>query len=117
MKNIRRTRRHKRIAKKLKGSETRPRLVVFKSQKHMYAQVINDTKGTVVASCSTLDKDFKTKKIKTTNKDAATQIGKMLAQKALKLGVKEVCFDRAGYKYHGRVKSLADSVREEGLIF
>ncbi|UCD15251.1 MAG: 50S ribosomal protein L18 [Candidatus Omnitrophota bacterium] len=117
MKNIGRQRRHKRITKKLRGSKERPRLVVFRSRKHMYAQLINDSNQRVVTASSTLDKEFVTKKAKSTNKEAAAAIGKLVAQKALKLKIKEVSFDRAGYKYHGRVKAFADGAREAGLKF
>lgn len=117
MKNKGRLLRHKRIAKKIRGDELSPRLVVFRSKKHIYVQLINDAVGKVVISVSTLGKDFKDKKIKSTNKEAAKQVGKIIAEKALKLGVKNVCFDRAGFKYHGRVKELAEGVREGGLRF
>jgi large subunit ribosomal protein L18 len=117
MKTIGRTRRHKRITKKMKGSAAKPRLVAFRSQKHMYAQLINDQEQKVLTVCTTVSKDFKGLKLKSTNKDAAKEIGKSIAKKALDLGIKEICFDRAGYKYHGRIKALADGVREGGLKF
>jgi large subunit ribosomal protein L18 len=112
-----RTRRHKRITKKMKGQKKKPRLVVFRSNKHIYAQLVNDDSQKVVTGCSTLTKELKEKKIKSAGIEAAKELGKLLAQKASKLGVKEVCFDRAGYRYHGRVKALADGVREGGVKF
>ncbi|UCG35128.1 MAG: 50S ribosomal protein L18 [Candidatus Omnitrophota bacterium] len=112
-----RTRRHKRITKKMKGQKKKPRLVVFRSNKYIYAQLVNDDSQKVVTGCSTLTKEFKEKKIKSAGIEAAKELGKLLAQKASKLGVKEVCFDRAGYRYHGRVKALADGVREGGVKF
>lgn len=117
MKKIGRYRRHKSIAKKIRGDESQPRLVVFRSKKHIYTQLVNDDAQKVLTGCSTLGKEFKTKEIKITKKDAAKEIGKMIAQKALTLGIKKICFDRGGYKYHGRVKSLADGAREGGLEF
>ncbi len=117
MKRIGRKRRHTRITKKIKGSQERPRLVVFRSKKHIYAQIINDAAHKVVSSCSTLSKEFKDKKIKTSNKDAAKEVGKILSSRALALGIKAISFDRGGYKYHGRVKNLADGAKEGGLKF
>ncbi|MCK4912747.1 MAG: 50S ribosomal protein L18 [Candidatus Omnitrophica bacterium] len=115
MKKIGRKRRHKSIARKIKGVESRPRLVVFRSKKHIYAQVVNDSIDKVLASSSTLSAEFKDKKIKTTNQDAAKEIGKIISEKAKSLGVTTVSFDRGGYKYHGRVKKLAEGAREGGL--
>ncbi len=117
MKQIGRQRRHKSIARKARGLKDRPRLVVFRSKKHIYAQVINDSLGKVVTNASTLSKEFKEKKIKSTNQDAAKEIGKMIAKKAKSLGVEAVSFDRGGYKYHGRAKKLAEGAREGGLKF
>ena len=101
----------------MKGSSERPRLVVHRSSKHIYAQIVNDQDRKVLTGCSTLTKEFKEKNIKTTDQSAAKEIGKLIAQKAQGLGVKVVSFDRAGYKYHGRVKALADGAREGGLSF
>ncbi len=117
MKKIARVRRHKRIKKKMKGSQARPRLVVFRSKKHIYAQLINDAVQKSILSCSTLSKEFKTKGIKTSDKEAAKELGKLVASKALKLGIQNVCFDSAGYSYHGRVEGLAQGAREGGLKF
>ncbi len=116
MKKIGRTRRHKRVSKKIKGTSSQPRLVVFRSKKHIYAQVVDDTAHHTVAGCSTLSKDFSTN-AKPNNHDVAKNVGIMIAERTLKLGIKSVSFDRGGYKYHGRVKSLADGARERGLKF
>jgi len=98
-----------------KNSGGRARLTVFRSEKHIYAQVIDDSKGVTLAQASTVEKDLKGKT--GANKDAATQVGKLLAERAIKAGVKEVVFDRGGYLYHGRIKALADAAREAGLSF
>jgi large subunit ribosomal protein L18 len=92
-------------------------LVVFRSKKHIYAQLVYDDSGKVTTGCSTLSTEFKTKKIKSNDKGAAKEVGKLIALKAQKLGIKEVNFDRAGYKYHGRVAALAEGAREGGLKF
>lgn len=95
----------------------RPRLSIFRSSQHIYAQVIDDAKGGTLASASTLDADIKGK-IKTgANIEAAKAVGKLVAERAVKAGVKDVVFDRSGYLYHGRVKALADAAREAGLSF
>ena len=117
MKQIARSRRHKRITKKSKGTKNRPRLVVFRSKRNIYAQIINDENHSTLLGCSTLSKDFKGKNIKPNNKEGAKELGKIVSQKAIKLGIKSVFFDRGGYKYHGRVKSLAEGAREGGLKF
>jgi len=117
VKQIGRQRRHSSITRKVRGVESRPRLVVFRSKKHIYAQVINDFLGRVVTSVSTISKEFKEKKIKSTNQEAAKEVGKMISEKAKKLGVESVSFDRGGYRYHGRVKKLAEGAREGGLRF
>ena len=119
MKKIRgRARRHFRFTKKVKGSQTKPRLVVFRSRKHIYAQLVDDlSENKVLTSCSTLSKDFTEKKKKANNKEAAKEIGLLIASKAKSLGIERIAFDRAGYKYHGRVKMLADGAREGGLRF
>ena len=98
-------------------SAGRPRLSVFRSGKHIYAQVIDDRKGATLASASSLDEDVKGK-IKTgADKSAAAEVGKLIAQRAIAAGVKEVVFDRGGYMYHGRVAALANAAREGGLSF
>lgn len=109
--------RHKRFTKKIKGTVERPRLVIFRSKKHIYAQIINDQQHKVLAGYSTLTKEFKEKNPKGSDRESAKKLGLMIAEKAKKLGVEKVSFDRAGYIYHGRVKALADGAREGGLKF
>ena len=100
-----------------KAAGGRPRLSVFRSGKHIYAQVIDDVKGLTLAAASSLDEGL-TGKLKTgANKDAATEVGKLIAERAIKAGVKEVVFDRGGYIYHGRIAALATAAREGGLSF
>lgn len=120
----RRYRRHKRIRSRVYGTPDRPRLCVFRSNKHIYAQIIDDTKGHTLVSAKDLELDSKNKltkddsQLKLSRKvKMAYEVGRLIAQKALKKGIKKVCFDRGGYKYHGRVKALADGAREGGLIF
>jgi large subunit ribosomal protein L18 len=113
-------RRKRRTRHKLRGvSGLRPRLSVFRSSKHIYAQVIDDAKGVTLASASTLEEETKKalEKNKGSNTAAAAVVGKMVAQRALKAGVKDVVFDRGAYLYHGRVKALGDAAREVGLKF
>ena len=114
LKSNRRARIKKRIRKNISGTSTRPRLSVFRSNKQIYAQVIDDVKGVTITSASSFVKDS-TQKINKT--DQAKLIGKEIAENALKTGIKEVVFDRNGYLYHGRVKALAESARENGLKF
>ena len=95
----------------------RPRLSVFRSGKHIYAQVIDDLKGTTLAAASSLDEGLKSKLKTGANKDAATEVGKLIAERAIAAGVKTVVFDRGGYQYHGRVAALATAAREGGLSF
>ncbi|MBI2720200.1 MAG: 50S ribosomal protein L18 [Rhizobiales bacterium] len=95
----------------------RARLSVFRSSKNIYAQVIDDAKGVTIAAASSLEKDFRAANKKGTDKAAAAAIGKLVAERALKAGIKDVVFDRGGYLYHGRVKALADAAREGGLNF
>ena len=95
----------------------RPRLSVFRSSKNIYAQVIDDAKGVTLASASSLEEAFKATSKKGTDKAAAAAIGKLVAERAIKAGIKDVVFDRGGYLYHGRVKALADAAREGGLNF
>lgn len=115
--NLKRIKRHLRIRKKVKGTPQKPRLAVFRSEKHIYAQIIDDTKGHTLVSASTLDKELRQKLSKTYNIEAAKEVGKLIAQRALSLGIKTVVFDRGGFKYHGRIKALADAAREAGLKF
>lgn len=109
--------RHKRIRKKVFGTAERPRLSVFKSEKHIYAQIIDDTKGVTLVAASTTEKVLKENLKKTWDIAAAKEVGKLVAERALAKGIKEIVFDRGGFKYHGRVKALADSAREAGLKF
>ncbi len=106
-----------RLARLTETGKGRLRLSIFRSSKHMFAQIIDDTKDVTVATASTMDKDLRTKLKSTSNKDAAVAVGKLLAERAVKKGVKQVAFDRAGYLYHGRVKALAEGAREGGLEF
>jgi large subunit ribosomal protein L18 len=109
-----RNRIHQRIRRKLSGTKERPRLAVFRSVAHIYAQVIDDVEGKTLASASSVDKDGKTKG---GNVAAAKAIGKLVAERAKEKGVKQVVFDRGGYQYHGRIKALADAARDAGLEF
>ncbi len=112
-----RTRRTFRVRKSLKGNSEKPRLTVFRSNKHVYCQVIDDTTRKTLVSSSTVDKDVRSALKGTGNKDAAAAIGKSIAERALAAGIQAVCFDRGPYKYHGRVAALADAAREAGLKF
>lgn len=116
-KNADRIIRHARVRKKVSGSAERPRLCVYRSTNHIYAQIIDDTKGTTLCAASTLEKDIAAKVAELTKSDAAKVVGAAIAQKAQSLGIKEVVFDRGGYLYTGRVQSLADGAREAGLEF
>ncbi len=111
-------RRSRRVRGTLKrAANGRARLTVFRSSRHIYAQVIDDQAGMTLAAASTLDKDLKGALPKGTDRAAAEAVGKLVAERALKAGVKDVVFDRGGYLYHGRVKALADAAREAGLNF
>ena len=111
-------RRADRVRRALKKvANGKPRLSVFRSSKHIYAQVIDDAKGVTLAAASSIEKDLKGKLKTGADKAAAAEVGKLLAERAVKAGVAEVVFDRGGYLYHGRVKSLADAAREGGLSF
>ena len=112
-----RERRHKRVRYKVVGSAERPRLAVFKSNAHMYAQVIDDGLGVTIASASTLDGELKDFKGSKGNAASAKKVGELVARRAKAKGVASVVFDKGGFKYHGRVKALADSAREAGLVF
>ena len=113
----RRLRRQRHVRKRLSGSPERPRLAVFRSSKHIYAQVINDVSGTTLAAASTLDAEVKGQAAYGGNKAAAAVVGRVVAERAKKAGIDKVCFDRRSYKYHGRVQALADAAREAGLQF
>jgi len=112
-----RLRRHKRITKKIKGTAQRPRIVVFRSKKHIYVQFVNDELQRVLGGISTLSKEFREKNIKSNNIEGAKEIGRLAAQKAQKMGIRKGSFDRAGYRFHGRVKALAEGMREGGIEF
>ena len=109
-----RTRRHLRVRTKVSGTSERPRLCVYRSNANLYVQIIDDVAGNTLVSCSTLDKDIKTKYA---NKEAAKEVGTMIAKKALEKNIDTVVFDRGGYIYHGVVKELAEAAREGGLKF
>jgi large subunit ribosomal protein L18 len=117
LKNRRRSRRKRRIRKTLSGTADCPRLTVFKSLKNIYAQVIDDVAGVTICSAGTRDKDVAGSIKYGGNKDAAASIGKMIAERATAKKIERVAFDRNGYKFHGRVKALADAAREGGLKF
>ena len=112
-----RVKKHDRIRNRFSGTAERPRLAVFRSNNHMYAQIIDDTVGNTLVAASTLDKDVKDKLEKTNNVEAAKLLGTVVAKKALDKGIKEVVFDRGGFIYHGKVAALADAAREAGLQF
>ncbi len=113
--NIARKRRHVRVRKKISGTAQCPRLNVYRSLKNIYAQIIDDVQGVTLAQASSLDAALKSSY--GGNKDAAKAVGKLVAEKAVGLGIKQVVFDRGGYLYHGRVKELAEGAREGGLEF
>ncbi|WP_188456394.1 50S ribosomal protein L18 [Virgibacillus oceani] len=114
-KNVVRKKRHVRVRKNLFGTEQRPRLNVYRSNKHIYVQLIDDIKGVTLASASTKDNELKVEA--SGNVDAAKQVGELIAKRAQDKGYKSIVFDRGGYLYHGRVKALADAAREAGLEF
>ena len=108
---------HRRMRHHLAGTAMRPRLAVFRSNNHMYAQIIDDTVGKTLVSASTLDKDVKAECEKTNNVEAAAVVGKVVAKKALEKGITTVVYDRGGFVYEGKVKALAEAAREAGLEF
>jgi large subunit ribosomal protein L18 len=116
-KNKTRKKRHDRVRKNLSGTTACPRLNVFRSTKHIYAQLIDDTEGVTVAAASTLDPELSDSIEYGGNVEAAEKVGELLAKRALEKGFKQVVFDRGGYLYHGRVKAFADKAREVGLQF
>lgn len=113
-KNEARLRRHRRVRAKISGTPERPRLNVFRSAKHIYAQLIDDVNGLTLVAASSMDKDFEGNG---GNKEAARKVGQLIANKAVAKDIAEVVFDRGGYIYHGRVKELAEGARESGLKF
>jgi large subunit ribosomal protein L18 len=112
--NAQRKKRHKRVRSKISGTPERPRLNVFRSEKHIYAQLIDDTKGVTLCSASSVEKSFEGSG---SNKEGARSVGKTVAERAVARGIEDVVFDRGGYIYHGRVKELAEAAREGGLKF
>jgi large subunit ribosomal protein L18 len=114
---VARRRRHQRVRGQLVGTSERPRLNVYRSLNHIYAQVIDDTRGVTLTSASSLDVELSKKGEKQTKTEQAKLVGQLVAERALQAGVGEVVFDRGGYKYHGRVKALAEASREAGLKF
>ena len=109
-----RRKRHKRVRSKISGTPERPRLNVFRSEKHIYAQIIDDTNGVTICSASSVEKAFEGSG---SNKEGAKKVGKKVAERAVAKGIETVVFDRGGYIYHGRVKELAEAAREGGLTF
>lgn len=116
-KSLTRLKRQIRVRKKVTGTSERPRLTVFKSAKHIYAQIIDDTKGITLVTTSTLVKDVLSESVYSGNKSAATMVGESIAKLALEKNIKTVVFDRNGFLYHGRVQALADASRKAGLDF
>ena len=114
---IARQRRHSRVRAKVKGTAEKPRLCVFRSLNHIYAQVIDDIRGHTLASASTLDPEIRGDTVGKTKTGKTELVGSLVAKRALSQGVNQVVFDRGGCKYHGRVKALAEAARREGLIF
>ncbi len=112
-----RKRKHERVRKKIDGTSARPRLCVYRSLTNIYAQVVDDVTGTTLVSASSLDKEIKDKLANGGNKDAAAEVGRLVAARSVEKGISSVVFDRGGYIYHGRVKSLAEAAREAGLQF
>ena len=109
-----RQRRHIRVRRKISGTAERPRLCIYRSNRNLFAQLIDDVAGTTIVSASTLDKEVKTK---LANKEAAKEVGTLIAKKATEKGVESVVFDRSGYQYHGVIKEFAEAAREAGLKF
>ncbi|OQA46295.1 MAG: 50S ribosomal protein L18 [Chloroflexi bacterium ADurb.Bin325] len=114
---VARQRRHERIRRSVQGTAERPRLNVFRSLQHIYAQVIDDERGHTLASASTIDPDLREQLDGLNKSQQAARVGQLVAQRALAQGLKKVVFDRGGYPYHGRIKALADGAREGGLEF
>ena len=112
-----RRKKHMKIRNRFSGTTERPRLAVFRSNNHMYAQIIDDTAGTTLVSASTLEKSVKADLDKTNNVEAATYLGKAIAKKAKEKGITQVVFDRGGFIFQGKIKALADAARESGLEF
>ena len=115
--NDRRVKRHERVRKNVYGTPERPRLCVYRSNKNISVQIIDDVNGVTLASASSLDKELKSEIAYGGNKEAAKKVGEAIGQRALEKGIETVCFDRGGFLYHGRVKELADGARSAGLKF
>ena len=113
----RRVMRHARVRRKIGGTSERPRLSVYRSLNHVYAQVIDDSQGVTIASASSLESVVKTRQDGKNKTDVAEVVGGLLSERAKERGISQVVFDRGGYKYHGRVKALADAARKGGLVF
>ncbi|CAH8719068.1 50S ribosomal protein L18 [Paenibacillus thiaminolyticus] len=116
-KNKARLKRHLRVRKKIEGTTARPRLNVFRSSKHIYAQVIDDVKGVTIAAASTMDKELREEIKNGGSVEAASKVGELIAKRAKAQGYDNVVFDRGGYLYHGRIQALAEAAREAGLEF
>ena len=112
-----RVNKHRKLRNRFSGTAERPRLAVFRSNNHMYAQIIDDTVGNTLVSASTLEKEIKAELEKTNNVDAAAYLGTVIAKKAIEKGINTVVFDRGGFIYQGKIKALADAAREAGLEF
>jgi len=112
-----RKRRHLRVRDKLSGTAARPRLCVFRSLKHIYAQLVDDSMGCTLVAASSLDTEIRDKIIGKRKTESAELVGSLVAQRALNKGIKQIAFDRGGYQYHGRVKALAEAARKTGLDF
>jgi len=112
-----RVKKHMRLRNRFTGTAQRPRLAVFRSNNHMYAQIIDDSVGNTLVAASTVEKTVKSELEKTNDVDAATYVGTLIAKRALEKGIDEVVFDRGGFIYHGKVQALADAAREAGLKF
>ena len=112
-----RVNKHRKLRNRFSGTAERPRLAVFRSNNHMYAQIIDDTVGNTLVAASTMEKSVKAELEKTNNVDAAAYLGKVIAEKALEKGIKTVVFDRGGFIYQGKIQALADAAREAGLEF
>ena len=112
-----REKKHMRIRNRFSGTAERPRLAVFRSNNHMYAQIIDETVGNTLVSASTLEKEIKAELNKTNDVEAAAYLGKVIAKRAMDKGISEVVFDRGGFLYHGKIEALAEAAREAGLVF
>ena len=112
-----RNKKHMRIRNRVNGTAERPRLAVFRSNNHMYAQIIDDTVGNTLVAASTVEKEVKAELNKTNDVEAAAYLGKVIAKRAVDKGITEVVFDRGGFLYHGKIEALAEAAREAGLVF